>query len=65
MFYLVSGFREAFDAGFQVIELDLGSVVSCCSGPKRPHDRVSVADMKTDFTECLSNKIGFKVRNCP
>ena len=46
----------------QVYELDLSMIVPCCSGPKRPHDRVSITDMKTDFTECLSNKLGFKVR---
>ncbi|XP_047365951.1 cytoplasmic aconitate hydratase-like isoform X1 [Vespa velutina] len=44
----------------EVIYLDLNTVVSCVSGPKRPHDRVSVRDMKTDFQSCLSNKIGFK-----
>ncbi|CAB4054744.1 ACO [Lepeophtheirus salmonis] len=31
-----------------------------CSGPKRPQDRVAVTDMKNDFLQCLSNKIGFK-----
>jgi len=44
----------------QVVELDLGTVVPCCSGPKRPHDRVPVTEMKTDFTLCLDNKVGFK-----
>jgi len=44
----------------QVVELDLSTVTSSVSGPKRPHDRVSVSDMKRDFTECLSNKVGFK-----
>ena len=44
----------------QVIELDLGSVVASCSGPKRPHDRVAVTDMKSDFTQCLVSSIGFK-----
>ena len=43
-----------------VYELDLGSVVPSLSGPKRPHDRVAAADMKTDFTACLSNPVGFK-----
>merc|ERR550514_437728 len=28
-----------------VLELDLGSVVPCVSGPKRPHDRVAVSDL--------------------
>ncbi|XP_065063994.1 cytoplasmic aconitate hydratase-like isoform X2 [Rhopilema esculentum] len=44
----------------QIVELDLATVVSSCSGPKRPHDRVAVSEMKTDFEYCLSNKIGFK-----
>ena len=32
----------------------------CLSGPKRPHDRVSLADMKKDWNHCLTNKVGFK-----
>jgi len=44
----------------EVFELDLDTVVSCCSGPKRPHDRVAVAEMKADFSSCLESKIGFK-----
>lgn len=42
----------------EVVTLDLGTVVSSVSGPKRPHDRVSVVDMKTDFKNCLTNKVG-------
>ena len=30
------------------------------SGPKRPHDRVPVVEMKEDFQKCLDNKVGFK-----
>ncbi|XP_029942483.1 cytoplasmic aconitate hydratase [Salarias fasciatus] len=44
----------------QVVDLDLGSVVPCCSGPKRPQDRIPVSDMKTDFETCLGAKQGFK-----
>ncbi|XP_069095761.1 cytoplasmic aconitate hydratase isoform X1 [Pleurodeles waltl] len=44
----------------QVIELDLGTVVPCCSGPKRPQDKVAVSDMKKDFESCLGAKQGFK-----
>jgi len=44
----------------EIVELDLGSVVPSCSGPKRPHDRVPVSEMKTDFRSCLVNKVGFK-----
>ncbi|XP_066155244.1 cytoplasmic aconitate hydratase-like [Euwallacea fornicatus] len=44
----------------QTVGLDLGTVVSSVSGPKRPNDRVSVSDMKSDFLACLINKVGFK-----
>ncbi|KAG8595286.1 hypothetical protein GDO81_001480 [Engystomops pustulosus] len=44
----------------QVVELDLSTVVPCCSGPKRPQDKVAVSDMKTDFESCLGAKQGFK-----
>ncbi|XP_060517450.1 cytoplasmic aconitate hydratase-like [Cylas formicarius] len=44
----------------QTFGLDLSTVVSSVSGPKRPNDRVSVSDMKNDFISCLTNKIGFK-----
>ncbi|KAM9826919.1 cytoplasmic aconitate hydratase [Neosynchiropus ocellatus] len=44
----------------QVVELDLSTVVPCCSGPKRPQDRIPVADMKKDFENCLGAKHGFK-----
>lgn len=41
----------------QVITLDLANVVTSVSGPKRPHDRVSVSDMQVDFRACLTNKV--------
>jgi aconitate hydratase len=43
-----------------VMELDLDSVQPSLAGPKRPHDRVNLSDMKTDFTTSLTNKVGFK-----
>lgn len=43
-----------------VMELDLSSVEPCLSGPKRPHDRVLLKEMKKDFNACLPNKNGFK-----
>ena len=43
-----------------VLELDLSSVEPCISGPKRPHDRVALSNVKKDFTECVPNKAGFK-----
>ena len=42
----------------EVVTLDLSTVVSSVSGPKRPHDRVSVSDMQVDFRNCLVNKVG-------
>ncbi|XP_051168740.1 cytoplasmic aconitate hydratase-like [Leptopilina boulardi] len=44
----------------EIVTLDLGTVVSSVSGPKRPHDRVSVTNMKNDFNTCLTSKVGFK-----
>lgn len=44
----------------EVINLDLGSVQPSLAGPKRPHDRVNLSDMKSDFTTSLTNKVGFK-----
>ena len=43
-----------------VLTLDLSTVVSSLSGPKRPHDRVALSNMKNDFTSALTNKVGFK-----
>uniref|UniRef100_A0A665UPC6 Cytoplasmic aconitate hydratase n=1 Tax=Echeneis naucrates TaxID=173247 RepID=A0A665UPC6_ECHNA len=43
-----------------VVELDLSTVVPCCSGPKRPQDRIPISDMKKDFETCLGAKQGFK-----
>lgn len=43
-----------------VLELDLATVVPCLSGPKRPHDRVALSDMKSDFTTSLTAPVGFK-----
>ncbi len=36
------------------LELDLGSVVPSLAGPKRPQDRVALADMKTAFQKALT-----------
>ncbi|KAK0055795.1 cytoplasmic aconitate hydratase-like isoform X1 [Biomphalaria pfeifferi] len=53
--------NEAGDPHYsEVVHLDLSTVVPCCSGPKRPHDKVAVSEMKDDFNKCLTNKIGFK-----
>uniref|UniRef100_A0A7G3ABT9 Cytoplasmic aconitate hydratase n=2 Tax=Lutzomyia longipalpis TaxID=7200 RepID=A0A7G3ABT9_LUTLO len=44
----------------KIVTLDLSTVVTSVSGPKRPHDRVAVSEMQLDFRSCLTNKIGFK-----
>lgn len=44
----------------KTVQLDLSTITPSTSGPKRPHDRVAVSDMKVDFAQCLHNKIGFK-----
>jgi len=46
-----------------IMELDLSSVKPCLAGPKRPHDRVDLANMKADFNACLKNPVGFKGYN--
>ena len=48
---------NCFGLGEQVVELDLKTVVPCCSGPKRPQDKVAVSDMKKDFESCLGAKV--------
>ncbi|KAJ8749251.1 hypothetical protein K2173_018730 [Erythroxylum novogranatense] len=42
------------------LQLDLKDVEPCISGPKRPHDRVALREMKDDWHSCLDNKVGFK-----
>ncbi|KAK9284321.1 hypothetical protein L1049_023492 [Liquidambar formosana] len=42
------------------LQLDLAEVEPCVSGPKRPHDRVPLKEMKVDWHSCLDNKVGFK-----
>ncbi|OIV99207.1 hypothetical protein TanjilG_06512 [Lupinus angustifolius] len=42
------------------LELNLSDVEPCISGPKRPHDRVPLKEMKADWHSCLDSKVGFK-----
>ncbi|XP_047306995.1 aconitate hydratase, cytoplasmic-like [Impatiens glandulifera] len=42
------------------LELNLAEVEPCMSGPKRPHDRVPLKDMKADWHSCVASKVGFK-----
>jgi aconitate hydratase len=43
-----------------VLELDLSTLVPCVSGPKRPHDRVAVADLKKEWHAGLTAPVSFK-----
>ncbi|CAI0461988.1 unnamed protein product [Linum tenue] len=42
------------------LELQLEEVEPCVSGPKRPHDRVPLKEMKSDWHSCLDSRVGFK-----
>jgi len=43
------------DPGYtDILELDLGKVEPSLAGPKRPHDRVPLKDMKTAFARALT-----------
>ncbi|KAH6788967.1 aconitase 3 [Perilla frutescens var. frutescens] len=47
------------------LQLDLADVEPCISGPKRPHDRVPLKEMKADWHSCLDSKVGFKGFDVP
>jgi aconitate hydratase len=54
-------FREAGqpDPVFtDTLELDLGSVVPCMAGPKRPQDRVALKDISASFKADLTKTLG-------
>ena len=45
----------------KTLEVDLASVLPCVSGPKRPHDRIPLANLKEDFEACMdAEDNGFK-----
>jgi len=44
----------------ETMALDLTTVEACMSGPKRPHDHVTLKNMYDDWHKCLSAPIGFK-----
>lgn len=51
-----------FQLCLKVIELDLSSIEPCLSGPKRPHDQVTVKHLKEEFSKGLMDKVSFKVK---
>lgn len=60
MFIKYDGTQPDPNYSGEIIELDLSKIEPSLAGPKRPHDRVNLSDMKKDFTSCLTNKVGFK-----
>lgn len=44
----------------RVFEVDLGKIEPCISGPKRPHDRVTLPQNKKEWSTMLTAKVGFK-----
>ena len=60
LFRLYDGSQEDPHYSGAVMELDLSTVRSCLAGPKRPHDRVELTNMKKDFNSCLAAPVGFK-----
>lgn len=60
LFRTYDGSQADPDFSGALMELDLSTVEPCLAGPKRPHDRVAMSDMKKDWSACLTNKVGFK-----
>jgi len=48
-----------------IMELDLSTVKPSLAGPKRPHDKVDMDNMKKDFNDSLVNPVGFKGYGIP
>jgi aconitate hydratase len=49
------GMPKAGDIDYsEVVELDLASIKPAVSGPRRPHDRLELADIKNKFTELMA-----------
>jgi len=55
LWYDVNTAEKSYTA---LLELDLNTVEPALAGPKRPQDRVDLADMKTHFIESLTAELG-------
>ena len=55
LWYDVEAAEKSYTA---LLELDLGTIEPALAGPKRPQDRVDLADMKTHFIESLTAELG-------
>lgn len=60
LFVKHDGSQEDCHYSGEQMTLDLASVQPSLAGPKRPHDRVDLSGMKTDFKTALTAKVGFK-----
>ena len=60
MFRTYDGSQKTPTYSGDLMHLNLSEVQPSLSGPKRPHDRVAMRDMKSDFNSCLTNEVGFK-----
>lgn len=50
------GSQQDPDYSGEILELDLSTVEPSLAGPKRPHDHVTLADMKNDWKVFLHTK---------
>ena len=53
-------FKQQAKYSGEIVSLNLSTVEPCVSGPKRPHDRVPLKNMKEDWNKCLRSPVGFK-----
>eukprot|EP00997_Jenningsia_sp_PLL12_P009844 NODE_68_length_2741_cov_26.280089_g64_i0.p1 GENE.NODE_68_length_2741_cov_26.280089_g64_i0~~NODE_68_length_2741_cov_26.280089_g64_i0.p1 ORF type:complete len:571 (-),score=118.06 NODE_68_length_2741_cov_26.280089_g64_i0:19-1731(-) len=60
LFRVYDGSQATPNYSGDIMELDLSSVKPSLAGPKRPHDRVEMDNLKQDFHDCLANNVGFK-----
>ena len=65
LFRLYDGSQPDPSYSGAIMELDLSTVKGCLAGPKRPHDRVDLVNMKKDFEACLTAPVGFKGYGLP
>ena len=56
--------KEANYSG-ELMHINLSEIEPNLAGPKRPHDKVPLKEMKKDFHSCLTNKVGFKGYGLP
>lgn len=57
---LFDPYKKAEPQFSDLLTLDLSTIEPCVAGPKRPQDRVRLADLKNDFQKSLTNAVGHK-----